>query len=83
MVKSFSITATLHKHILYIAHSTSPNLLRSPREGGTAFIILNNKLYAFISTRKASTAKIKPLFTIKLLILPTGAQFQDPGMTLK
>ena len=73
MVKSFSITATLHKHILYIAHSTSPNLLSSPREGGTAFIVLNNKLYAFISKRKAHTTKTRPLFTIKLLILPTGA----------
>ena len=57
--------------------------MSSPREGATVLIISNDKVYAFISTRKASTAKIKPLFTIKLLILPTGAQFQEPGMTLK
>ena len=29
--------------------------MSSPREGGTAFIVLNHTLYAFISTKKAHT----------------------------
>ena len=56
--------------------------MSSPREGDTDLIVLNDKLYAFISTRKAPTKKIRALFTIKLLILPTGAYFQAPRMTL-
>ena len=56
--------------------------MSSPREGDTDLIVLNDKLYAFISTRKAPTKKLIALFTIKLLILPTGAYFQAPSMAL-
>ena len=56
--------------------------MSSPREGDTDLIVLNDKLYAFIFTRKTPTKKLRTLFPIKLLILPTGAYFQAPSMAL-